>query len=323
MHLATQPLLAAFLLVGVAASTPPAAAQAYPSKPVEIVVPYGAGGSSDIVVRMLQQSLSGKFPQPLVILNKPGAGGALGSREVKDSPADGYRILSTHIGLIINQVMKVSSLGPEDFKPIAEVGRTDLVFAVPKDSPYKTFGDVIRAAKAKPNTITHATNLGSVVHFTTLGITKATGAAFRLVQVGGGGERLPMMVGNQVETALFGVSEALPYHQSGALRILAILTAERWPALPDVPTAKELGFNLPEPTSLGYWYFAPKDTPDDRIKILGDAIEAVMAGDDMKAKFRERGFAPSFLRGDAFKAVVVQNQENIKRLSEEFGVAKK
>jgi tripartite-type tricarboxylate transporter receptor subunit TctC len=299
-----------------------AVAQDYPSKPVQIIVPYGAGGSSDIVARTIQQALEGSFPQPIVVVNKPGAAGALGTAEAKDAEPDGYTLLSSHIGIAINDALGVSDIGYDDFEPVAETGRTDLVFAVPKDSPYQTFDEVIEAAKANPNTITHATNLGSVVHFTTLGITKATGAEFRYVQVGGGGARLPVVVGNQVESALFGVSEALPYHESGDMRILAILTDERWPALPDVPTAKELGYDLPEPTSLGYWYFAPKGTPQDRIDILTDAIEAAMTSDEMKASFTERGFSPSFLRGEEFAEAVNAADDNIKKLAVEFGVTK-
>jgi tripartite-type tricarboxylate transporter receptor subunit TctC len=321
LRIATQAFATAAIaavLAGFAAA--PALAQDYPTRPVEVIVPFGAGGSSDIVARTIQQALEGKFPQPVVVVNKPGAAGSLGTAEVTDAEPDGYTILSSHIGIAINEALGVSDIGYDDFEPVAETGRTDLVFAVPTDSPYQTFDEVIAAAKEKPNAITHATNLGSVVHFTMLGVTKATGAEFRYVQVGGGGERLPVVVGNQVESALFGVSEALPYHESGEMRILAILTDERWPALPDVPTAKELGYDLPEPTSLGYWYFAPKGTPQERIDILADAIEAAMTSEEMKASFQERGFSPSFLRGEAFAQAVNDADANIKLLAEEFGV---
>jgi tripartite-type tricarboxylate transporter receptor subunit TctC len=316
------PATIAALAATFAVLTAPAAAQDYPSKPVEIIVPYGAGGSSDIVARTIQQALEGSFPQPIVVVNKPGAAGALGTREVRDAEPDGHTLLSSHIAIAINEALGVSDIGYDDFEPVAETGRTDLVFAVPTDSPYQTFEEAIEAAKASPETITHATNLGSVVHFTMLGLDKATGAKFRYVQVGGGGARLPVVVGNQVESALFGVSEALPYHESGEMRILAILTDERWPALPDVPTAQELGYDLPEPTSLGYWYFAPKGTPQERIDILADAIEAAMTDEEMKQRFSERGFTPSFLKGEAFAQAVNDADANIKQLAEEFGVTK-
>lgn len=299
-----------------------AAAQEFPSRPVEIVVPYGAGGSSDIVARTIQQALEGAFPQPVVVVNKPGAAGSLGTREVRDAEPDGHTLLSSHIAIAINEALGVSDIGYDDFEPVAETGRTDLVFAVPSDSPHQTFKEIVEAAKADPDTITHATNLGSVVHFTMLGLNKATGAQFRYVQVGGGGARLPVVVGNQVESALFGVSEALPYHESGEMRILAVLADERWPALPDVPTARELGYDLPEPTSLGYWYFAPKGTPQERIDILADAIEAAMTSEAMKERFTERGFTPSLLRGEQFATAVNEADANIKQLAEEFGVSK-
>lgn len=311
-------LAAAFMTAGTAV-----VADEYPSRPVEIIVPYGAGGSSDIVARLVQQALEGTFPQPLVIVNKPGAAGSLGTREAKDAEADGHTLLSTHIGMSINEVLGVTDFNYEDFTPIAETGRVELVFAVPKESPYQTFDAVIEAARKSPNTITHATNLGSVVHFTTLGITKATGAEFRYVQIGGGGARLPVVVGNQIDTALFGVAEALPYHESGEMRILAILTDERWPVLPDVPTAKELGYDLPPVTSLGYWYFGPKDMPEDRVRIFGDALEAAMTSDAMRKTFQERGFRPTFVRGAAFEKQVADSHETLRALAEEFGVERK
>lgn len=300
-----------------------AMAEDYPIRPVEIIVPYGAGGSSDIVARMVQKALDGVFPQPLVVVNKPGAAGSLGTREALNAEPDGYTLLSTHIGMSINQALGVADIDYTDFTPIAETGRVELVFAVPSDSPYQTFDEVIGAAKQNPDTITHATNLGSVVHFTTLGITKATGAVFRFVQVGGGGARLPVIVGNQMETALFGVAEALPYHQSGEMRILAILTDERWPALPDVPTAKELGYLLPPLTSLGYWYFAPKGTPAARIEIIADALEREMTSDQMIENFKQRGFRPSFVRGEAFRQLVADSHDSIVGLAAEFGVEKR
>lgn len=318
--IASVALAAALIVPPVGAAL---AADDFPSRPVEVIVPYGAGGSSDIVARLVQQGLDGKFAQPLVIVNKPGAAGSLGTREAKDAEPDGHTLLSTHIGMSINKVLGVTDFDYTDFTPIAETGRVELVFAVPEESPYHTFDEVIEAAKQSPNTITHATNLGSVVHFTTLGITKATGAEFRYVQVGGGGARLPVVVGNQIDTALFGVAEALPYHQSGEMRILAILTDERWPSLPDVPTAKELGYDLPPVTSLGYWYFGPKDMPEERVRIIGDALEAAMTSDEMKTTFQERGFRPSFVRGPAFAEQVADSHETLKALAAEFGVEKK
>ena len=95
-----------------------------------------------------------------------------------------------------------------------------------------------------------------------------------------------------------------------------------WPALPDVPTAAEFGFDLPEPTSLGYWYFAPKGTPQERLDILTAAIEQAMTSEEMKASFTERGFSPSFLQGEEFAQAVQDAENNIAHMAKEFGVTK-
>lgn len=296
-----------------------AVAQDYPARPIEVIVPYAAGGASDTVVRAMQQVLADDLPQPLVVINKPGAGGSLGNREVKDAAPDGYTILSTHQGMSVNEALGVTDFNYESFELIAETGAVELVFAVPANSPYQTLSDLVEAAKAAPDTITHATNLGSVVHFATLGLSDASGAKLRYVQVGGGGARIPQLLGNQVDTSLFGVAEILPYYNSGEVRILAILADERWPDMPDVPTARELGYDF-APISVGYWWFAPEQTPRQIVDYLADKLRGALENEDIQSDFAERGFRATFKAGEEFRAAVADQHKMIHDLAQKFGV---
>jgi len=300
----------------------PVIAQDYPSKPIEVIVPYAAGGASDTVVRAMQRSLDGDIPQPIVVINKPGAGGSLGNREGKNAEPDGYTILSTHQGMSVNQALGVADFNYEEFELIAETGAVELVFAVPKDSPYETLTDLVEAAKADPGTITHATNLGSVVHFATLALSDASGSDMRYVQVGGGGARLPAILGNQVDSSLFGVAEIMQYYESGEVRVLAILANERWPSMPDVPTAKELGYEF-APIAVGYWWFAPGGTPQERVDYLADKLRGALESDEIQNEFSQRGFRATYRDGAEFEAAVKGQHEMIMSLAEKFGVTPK
>jgi tripartite-type tricarboxylate transporter receptor subunit TctC len=288
----------------------------FPERPIRVIIPFAPGGGSDIVVRTVQQTWDQLAPQPLVVVNMPGAGGIIGNTEAKDSPNDGYTLLSTHQGMSVNQAVGAADFNYQDFEPIAETGIVELVFAVPPDSPYQTLDDVVEAARANPNQITHATNIGSLVHFATLQMASAEGIEFRYVQVGGGGERLPHIMGGHSDTTLLGVSEVMPYYQSGDIRVLAIFSDTRWPTMPDVPTTKELGFDF-EPLSVGYWWFAPKGTPADRLEFAAEMLERVYEHPGFQDGMRERGNRPTFVVGEAFREAVARDHESILRLAAE------
>lgn len=291
----------------------------WPTQPVRVIVPFAAGGGSDIVVRLVQKYLEAELPQPVVVLNRPGAGGVIGNREVRDAKPDGYTILSTHQGMSVNQAVGMADFNYTAFEPIAESGAIDLVVTVPKNSPHRTLQDLVQAARQKPGTISHATNLGSVVHFAMLALAESSSTNFLFVPAGGGGSRLPLMLGGHVDSALMGVAEVIQQYKSGDVKILSILAGERWPALPEVPSSRELGYNF-APLSVGYWWFVPKGTPAQAQANFARALEAVMKRSDVREVFLQRGIRPTFVAGDAFKRQVAQSHDMILALGKKFGV---
>jgi len=311
-------ILAAGVALAAVAGAGPAPAQ-FPDKPIRIVIPFAAGGASDIAVRTMQKAWDKHVSQPLVVLNKPGAGGILGNREVKDAPPDGYTLLSTHQGMSVNQALGQSDFNYTAFEPIAQTGVVELLLVVPKQSPFTSLKDVIDAARARPDTVTHATNIASLVHFAMLQAQAGMGVSFRYVQVGGGGARLPFILGGHADTTLQGVSEVIDFHKGGQARALVIFADQRWKDMPDVPTAKELGYDFP-PVRVGYWWFAPKGTPRDRVDALSKAIRSVFLSPEVQAEFDQRGFAPTFVDGEAFRALVKRDHDNIVELAHQFNL---
>lgn len=297
----TRTLKAAAIAAGAAALVAAGPALAFPDKPVRVIVPYGAGGSTDIVVRTIVEKVNeiGGLGQPLVVVNVTGAGGPVGFTRAKDAEPDGHEILATHIGLIVSKAVGTTPFGAEAFEPIAQTGSVRFVSAVAADSPYGSFEEFVAAAKEKPGTVPEANSIGGAIHLASLGLADGAGYETRIVQVGGGAERIKSILGHITEHTLFTVSEYGNFKDSG-VKALAFLGPERHPDLPDVPSTAELGAG--EGISVDTWWFAPKGTPQDRVDALAEALGAAMADEDLAANLEAKGISPNFLAGDELAA---------------------
>ncbi len=312
--------LAIVVAAGALAAPVPAFAE-YPEKPIRFIVPYGAGGASDIVARIFQKALEDVLPQPVVVINKPGAGGSLGAREAKDAEPDGYTVLSTHIGLHTNRLMGVADFGYEDFEPVAETGTIELVLTASGNSRFENVDDLVAEAKANPDTVTHATNLTSVLHLAALQFMNEPDFTFRFVQVGGGGPRKPHMVGGQSDTSFFSIGEVAQEIENGDLRVLALMSQNRSPFLPDAPTIKEAGYDY-DPLGVSFWWMVPNGTPRDRIDFLADSFEQAFAKPDVQKALADRAYAATFVRGEPLANRVRSEFESVKELVERFDISK-
>ena len=301
-------------------SSAPAHAE-YPDKPIEVVVPFAAGGGTDALVRTLQQALNEKLPQPVAVINVPGAAGVLGSRKVMSAKPDGYTLLVSHATVLTAAAQKTAPYGPEAFEPIAHTASSAVVVAVSAKSAYQTLDDLMKAALAKPNDIKVVTNIGAVAHYAWLLLADAAGGAqFRYIQGGGGAKRLAQIVGGQADASVFATNEAKPYRESGDLRVLAVMSKERHPDFPDVPTAKEAG--LDATFQYDFWWFAPKGTPRAVTDVIADKLGEIMADSGMRATLSERSLTPAFARGEALAQQIDNDYERIKRLAEKYNLVK-
>ena len=280
----------------------------FPRKPIKVVVPFGPGGDSDTFARIMQKTIRDHelLPEPLVILNVPGAGGTIGSRRVRDAAPDGYTILNLHEGILTSKYAGRVSYGPEAFRPIAGTAMSNLVICVRKDSPFENLRDVLEAAAEKPDAILFGMAQGTPTHFAGRRLEKAGGEVrFRMVASGGGAKRRNDLVGEHVDVTPFSLSEYMGFEESG-VRAVAYLAAERHPELPEVPTARELGYEVVMP-HVHYWW-APKSTPDAAVEKIADVLEAAMKTDYLRGKLAETKTEPLFLRGAALEKHLAERE---------------
>jgi len=265
-------------------------AQSWPSKPLKIIVPWPPGGAADITARHLQNPLSEAIGQPVIIENKSGAGGIVGTEALVRSPADGHTIgmvISSHASNV-SLYSKLPYDSMKDVKPLTIVTLSPNIMIVHPSSPYKTLTDIIEAAKAKPGDINVATSgNGTGQHFALEQIKILKNLDMVHVPYRGAGPALNDLVGGQVQVGILNIAGALPHIQAGRLRAIAVTTAKRAAIVPDVPTMAE---TLPEIDIPEYFAtVAPAGVPDDVLQKLYEAVAKAARTPAMAEKVAEAG----------------------------------
>jgi tripartite-type tricarboxylate transporter receptor subunit TctC len=267
-----------------------ARAQAYPSRPVRIVVGFTAGGSTDIGARLIGQWLQERLGQPFVIENRPGAGTNIATETVVHAAADGYTLLmvgpSSAVNATLYEKLKFNFL--RDIAPVASVSQQPQILLAGPSLDAKSVPELIEFAKANPGKVTMASSgVGSMGHLTGELLKITAGVDFVHVPYRGAGPALTDLLAGQVASSFAGLAGSIEYIRTGKLRALAVSTATRVEALPDVPTVGEFlpGFEADDWLGVG----APKDTPPDIIERLNKEIGAALADPKIKARFATLG----------------------------------
>jgi tripartite-type tricarboxylate transporter receptor subunit TctC len=280
-----------------------AGAAGYPEKPIRAIVPIAPGGQTDVLTRLLQSTIDKQklLPQPLVVINNAAAGGSAGTRLVRDSDPDGYTIGFFHMGLLTAPAMGVVDYDHGAFELIGQVGRTTVGMGCLESSRFKSIRDVLAEAKAKPETITVAMNIGLLPHFVPLMFQQDAGVSFRYVQSGGGAVRLKSLLGGHTELSLFSGPEFALYKQQG-IRPLVMFSDSRARELPEVPTAKEIGAGtIFEERVIA---FAPKGTPRDRLDVVAVALQKAMDDPEIAARYDGLGIDRVFIAGPQLRGIL-------------------
>jgi tripartite-type tricarboxylate transporter receptor subunit TctC len=308
--------LIALLGIAAAAWAGPREALAFPDKPIRVIVPTAAGGSTDLVARIIQMTLDRTkgLPQPLTIVNNGAAGGVVGTRMIKDGEPDGYTIGIWHMGLITAPAMGVVDYDHNAYELVAQVGRIPIGLAVREDSRFKSIKDLVATAKEQPNTVTVAMNIGLLPHFVPLMFANEAGVSFRFVQAGGGAPRLKSVMGGHTEVSLFSVPELINFKPQG-IRPLVLFSNSRDPRLPDVPAIPDAGYKTTFEERI--LVLAPKGTPADRVKTIAAAMKAAMDDPDLVKRFEEQGIERVFIEGPALKATLDEASARVKAVAEE------
>ncbi|HEY5635783.1 MAG TPA: tripartite tricarboxylate transporter substrate binding protein [Burkholderiales bacterium] len=303
---------------------PAALAQAYPTKPITMIVPFPPGGVADIVGRPLAASMEKTLGQPVIALNRPGAGGAVGMAQAAKATPDGYTIL---IGLSSISIFPVSDplngkSAPyqlSDFAPIALVTADPTVLVVRADSAYKSIADIVAAAKANPGKINYSSSgVYGTLHVAMEMFANAAGIQLFHIPYQGGGPAVTALLGGQVEALASGPAAAVGQIKGGKMRALAGWGDKRLALMPELPTFKELGYKDVE---FYIWsgMFAPAATPAPIVDKLREAVRAAAADPAFKGAMEKVSTPVSYLDAPEFKDFWAKDAARLKAAVEKIG----
>jgi tripartite-type tricarboxylate transporter receptor subunit TctC len=274
--------------ISVVAVVAAAAALGYPDKPVQYIIPFAAAGESDIAARLQAQVFATKYGKEMIVVNKPGAGGGLVWSQMNNMPADGHTIIGVNLPHIVLQPLEPDApFKTEDVTPVYFFHYTPDALIVAADSPFKTFEDLVRAARAKPESVTIAgSGTNSANHVAQVRLDREQKIKTTYVPFKGTGDLLSSVLGGHVSAAMS--YSTLAIQQKGKMRMLAVATEKRLPQFPDVPTFKELGMNWVDGAYRGIG--VPKSTPPAVRKQVSDMMDSINKDPEHRKKMFEGGF---------------------------------
>ena len=299
-------MLLAVTLVLLPLASGAAAQESYPTRPVTIVAPYPPGGAADLTARPFAPALERVLKQPVVVLNKPGAGGAVGTQSVAVAKPDGYTIMLSVFSIsTIPEADRLAGRTPtftrDQFVPIARLNADPTLLMVRADAPWKTVKELVEDAKKRPDEILYASaGPYTVAHMAMEVFMQAAGIRLRHLPTTGGGRAMTAVLGGHATLAMLSTGAVSPQVKGGKVRVLANSGATRLAAFPETPTLKELGYDAE--VYLWTGLFAPKDVPPHVLKILRNATRQAVQDDEFKAASEKMQMPPAYLDADEFKA---------------------
>lgn len=288
------------------------AQDAYPSKVVKIVVPFSAGGSTDLVARSLAERLGESWKQAVIVDNRAGAAGAIGTDAVAKSKPDGYTLLlgtvTTHA---VAQTLypKLPYNAQRDFVPITELVTIPQLLSVHPSLPVNSVQELVAYAKSKPGELAYNGSVGTTPHMSMELLAARAGIKMLPVPYKGSGPAMNDLVAGQLQTSFDVIMTTLPHVQAGRLRVLAVTSAKRSPLLPQIPTIAESGFPGYE-SDVWFGLFAPAGTPQHIVKKINADVRAVLAEPMMRQKLEATGFS---VVGSSPNEFVVRIRDDIQK----------
>ncbi|MES2784169.1 MAG: tripartite tricarboxylate transporter substrate binding protein [Pseudomonadota bacterium] len=278
---------------------------AYPDRPIKVIVPFAAGGGTDIIARSVSEKLSQKLGQAIVVINTPGAGGTIGASSVARAEPDGYTLLVWHIGMISSAYTnKPVPYDPvKDFTPIGQLATAANLIAVNPAVPAKNLGELIALAKAKPGQLNYGSSgIGGADHLAGELLSQVANIQTVHVPYKGGGPATMGAVGGEVQYVTGSAAQVMPMVKAGRLRPLAVMQKQRISSLPEVPSAPEAGLpQLDYKTWFAMW--GPAGMPPEVVAKISTALKEVLAGAEIRADLDKGGVEPAFSAPHEFAAM--------------------
>lgn len=284
----------------------PARAQAFPSRPIRLVVPFTPGGSSDLLARAVGQQLAKSLGQPVVVDNVPGAGGSLGAERVARAPADGHTLLMGHVGTLAVNPALYPKLGYDpvrDFAPVAWVARVPNILTIHPSVPARTLAEFVALARSRPGALNYGSGgNGSAAHLTMEVLKLATTMPLVHIPYRGAAPAVADVIAGQVQAVFTGAPALLPHVKARKLRALAVSSPKRIPALPEVPTVAETGVPGTRGFEADQWYglVAPAGTPAATVQLLNQQVNRALASAEVQARLAGEGAEPAPASPEAY-----------------------
>lgn len=300
----------------------PAQAQDYPSKPVRIIVPFAAGGPSDILARVLAQKLTARWNQPVIVDNRPGAGGALGANLVAKAPADGHTLLLSDTAIVTISPALQASLpyAAKDLAPVINLATNWLVLVAPANSPLNTLSDIVARDRAKPGSVNYASaGAGSTPHLAAEKLAAAARLKLTHIPYKGSGPALNDVVAGHVDTLITSTAAAMPFIKGGKLKVIVVTAKERLALLPQAPTVAESG--VPGFEAVGaQGLFAPAGTPREIVRKLNTEVAEIIKQADMQERWTQMALSALDNTPEQFEAWLSDQSEQWGKLIREAGI---
>ncbi len=285
-------------------------AKDYPTKNINLVVPFSAGGGTDAVARKLGSLLEKELNQPVIIVNRTGGAGAVGMTFGSTSKKDGYTITMITREIVSLPLMKLSPITYKNFDLVSLVNMDPAVVLVGKDSKYNSFEELINDAKARPEKVKFAST--AKPNFYALAIENKVGVKFNHIPYNGAGEVVPALLGNHADFTLMGPGEAIGQIKSGQFKALGLMANERIETLNEIPTLSELGYNIVSGTWRGI--AVPKGTNKEIIETLNKAIEKVTSSEEFIEFMNKANFGIKYLGPEEFNNFIEEDTKVIKEI---------
>ena len=302
----------------------PAASQAYPSKPIELVSPTGAGGGSDLVARTVAEIAAREkmLSQPIVIQNRAGGGGAVGQSYVAGKKGDPYIVLLAGTSLLTVPIRTGMDVGLDKFQPLGMIGVDVNSLVVREDSPFRTVKDLVAAAKANPKTINVAITFpGGTAHSLIHRLEQLSGARFNSVSFKSGTDAVTAVLGGHVHATAENLGEIMPHIQGKKLRLLAVPSSKRMAGLPDVPTLKENGFDIHAGAFRGF--AAPAGIPREAVTVLESTFAKVHKHPAWREYMARNMYEDLYMNADEFTRYLKAQQGEYNKFLTDMGLALK
>jgi tripartite-type tricarboxylate transporter receptor subunit TctC len=314
-------IFALAVALAAAVASAPCAAQSYPAKPLRLIIPFPPGGSNDVVGRMIAAQLSTRLDKPVVVENQGGAGGLIGTEIAAKAPPDGYTLILISVAFAFNpSIYKLPYDPVTAFAPVAMLGSGPVVIAVTSKLPVDSVRDLIRLAKEKPGQLNYATaGVGSFQHLASELFKQQAGIDMVHIPFKGGGPAMMDVIAGNTQVAVGSLVQMLPQIKGGRLKALGVGSANRIPALPDVPTISESAIPGFEVTN--WWGIAaPAGTPRAIVERLNAELGAIVASAETKKRFEAEGADALRMSPDEFGRFIAAETAKWARVVKDAGI---